>query len=122
MPSRSLRTVLAGFLFLALPATAAAQAGRVAGRVVDAATGRPIPGARVAVITEPVRSAVTGVDGTYVIRNVQPGSLNVAASHLGHATKTVTGVAVPAGGAATLDISLSTQAVTLGGITVTAAR
>jgi outer membrane receptor for ferrienterochelin and colicin len=106
---------------LALPATAAAQAGRVGGRVVDAATGRPIAGARVAVIVSPVRSAVTGVDGTYVIRNVPLGSHSVAASHLGHATKTVTGVAVTASGV-NLDISLAVQAVGIQGIVVSAAR
>ena len=121
MPSRSFRTALAGLILLTIPAAAAAQAGRIGGRVVDAATGRPIAGARVAVIVSPVRSAVSGVDGTYVIRNVPAGTYSVAASHLGHATKTVTGVQVAASGV-NLDISLATQAVALGGITVTAAR
>lgn len=122
MPRRSLRTALAVFLLALLPSIAAAQAGRIGGRVVDAATGQPVAGARVAVIVQPVRSAVTGVDGTFTIRGVPGGTYSVAASHIGHATKTVTGVQVGANGAVTLDISLAAQAVSLGGITVTAAR
>jgi TonB-dependent receptor len=109
-------------LLTIFPAAAYAQdAGRVGGRVVDAATGRPIAGARVAVLVQPARSALTGVDGTYVIRNVPNGTYSVAASHIGHSTKTVTGVNVTSAGV-NLDISLNAQAVSLTGITVTAAR
>ena len=121
MSSRSYRTALAGILLLGFPAAASAQAGRIGGRVVDAATGRPIAGARVAVIVAPARGAVSGVDGSYVIRNVPSGTYSVAASHLGHATKTVTGVVVGATGV-NLDISLAAQAIGLQGITVSAAR
>ena len=114
------RSFFVGLLLLAaLPA--AAQSGLVGGRVVDSATGRPIAGARVVLVTDPARGAVSGVDGTYVIRNVPAGTHSVAASHIGHAPKTVSGVQVtPAG--LELDISLATQAIGLQGITVTAGR
>lgn len=123
MPTRSFRAACAGLLLLAVIATPArAQTGRIAGRVIDTGTGRPIAGARVAVIISPARSAVTAVDGTYQIRNVPAGAHSVAASHLGHATKTVTGVQVGAGAAVSLDISLAPQALAMEGITVSAAR
>jgi hypothetical protein len=114
------RSLFVGLLLLAaLPA--AAQSGRVGGRVIDAASGRPIAGARVTLVSDPARGAVTGVDGTYVIRNVPAGTHSVAASHIGHAPKTVSGLQVTAAGLE-LDISLSTQAIGLQGITVTAGR
>ncbi|HYW09341.1 MAG TPA: TonB-dependent receptor [Longimicrobium sp.] len=123
MPSRSFRAACAGLLLLAaIAAPAHAQTGRIAGRVIDTGTGRPIAGARVAVIIAPARSAVTAVDGTYQIRNVPAGAYSVAASHLGHATKTVTDVRVGAGAAVSLDISLAPRALAMEGITVTAAR
>lgn len=97
----------------------AAQAGQIAGRVVDAATGRPVAGARVAVQGAQL-AANTGVDGRYAIAGVPAGAQGVTVSALGYASKTVTGVQVPAGGAAALDVSLSAATLLLESVTVTA--
>lgn len=111
-------------LLVLLPISLPAQAGtgRIGGRVLDAGTGRPIAGARVVVAGAPVRSATSGVDGTYLIREVPAGTHSLTASYIGYGAKTVTGVTLPAGGAATQDITLATRAIGLKGLTVTAER
>ncbi|HEX6910314.1 MAG TPA: carboxypeptidase regulatory-like domain-containing protein, partial [Longimicrobium sp.] len=117
-PRAALLLALLAFLTLAA-APLAAQAGQVAGRVVDATTGRPVPGARVAVAGLQ-RAGNSGVDGRYTINGVPAGAQSLTVSALGYGTKTVTGVQVPAGGTVTLDISLSAGALLLEGVTVTA--
>ena len=116
-----LRAALA-FPFIAVCLTAAplaAQAGQVTGRVVDAATGRPVASARVAVQGLQL-AANAGVDGRYTIDGVPAGARTLTVTALGYASKTVTGVQVPAGGAATLDVALSAATLLLESVTVTA--
>lgn len=117
-----LRAALA-FAFVAAltlgAAPLAAQAGQVTGRVVDAATGRPVAAARVAVQGLQL-AANAGVDGRYTITGVPAGPRTLTVTALGYASKTVTGVVVPAGGAATQDVSLSAATLLLESVTVTA--
>jgi hypothetical protein len=123
MTGRPWRLALAALLLsLLLPPAAAAQGtGQIAGRVLDSSTGRPLPGARVSVLGTPA-AAIAAVDGRYALRGVALGEHTVTASLLGHATKTVTGVRVAAGGAAALDLTLAPQGIALAGITATASR
>src|SRR5688500_9841719 len=77
--------VLLGLLATAAPA--AAQAGRVVGRVTDAA-GRPVRGASVVLVAadsaaSPARRAVTGETGGFDFSAVQPGSYTLRASGAG---------------------------------------
>lgn len=95
-------------------------AGRIAGRVVSAATGNPVVSAQVVVAGTALR-AVTDVAGRFTLANVPAGTQSVTATSLGFAAKTVTGVAVAAGQTAELDISLAAEALALEGLTVTAA-
>jgi outer membrane receptor for ferrienterochelin and colicin len=116
-----LRTALA-FAFLAVllaAAPLAAQAGQVTGRVVDAATGRPVAAARVAV-QGVQRAANAGVDGRYTITGVPAGTHALSVTALGYASKTVTGVQVGQSGTATQDVSLSAATLLLESVTVTA--
>jgi outer membrane receptor for ferrienterochelin and colicin len=114
-----LRAALA-FVFLAVGAAPlAAQAGQVTGRVVDAATGRPVAAARVAVQGLQL-AANAGVDGRYTLAGVPAGPRTLSVTALGYASKTVTGVVVPAGGAVTQDVSLSAATLLLEAVTVTA--
>jgi outer membrane receptor protein involved in Fe transport len=114
----ALALALLALLTLAAPSLAA-QAGQVTGRVLDAATGRPVASARVAVQGLQL-AANAGVDGRYTITGVPAGPRALTVSALGYATKTVTGVQVPAGGTATQDLSLSAATVVLAELTVTA--
>lgn len=116
------RAVLA-FAFVALllaAAPLAAQAGQITGRVVDAATGRPLASARVAVQGLPL-AASTRVDGRYQITGVPAGAQALSVTRLGYASKTVTDVSVTAGGTVTQDVTLSAAALLLEAVTVTAA-
>ncbi|HYR07527.1 MAG TPA: TonB-dependent receptor [Longimicrobium sp.] len=117
-----LRAALA-FAFLATlalgAAPLAAQAGQVTGRVLDAATGRPVAAARVTVQGLQL-AANAGVDGRYTLTGVPAGPRTLTVAALGYASKTVTGVVVPAGGAVTQDVSLSAATLLLESVTVTA--
>jgi hypothetical protein len=99
----------------------AAQAGQVTGRVLDAATGRPVASARVAVQGLQL-AANAGVDGRYTLTGVPAGARALTVTALGYASKTVTGVQVTAGGTATQDVSLSAATLVLEALTVTAER
>ena len=78
--------VLLGLLTTAGPA--AAQAGRVVGRVTDA-TGRPVRGASVVLVeadsaAAPARREVTGETGGFDFAAVQPGVYTLRASGAGY--------------------------------------
>jgi hypothetical protein len=113
--------LLAAALGGAAPVAAQQGTGQVVGRVLDAATGRGLPNARV-VVQGTTLGATAGVDGRYTLARVPAGTRAVVVSLLGYGTKTVTGVAVPAGAAVNVDVSLSAEALSLGGIEVTATR
>lgn len=89
-----------GMLLLVLlisPMLAYAQTtGKLAGRVMDADTGEPLPGASV-VIEGTQQGTITDLDGNYFIIGVPVGSYDVRASFVGFQTATVTGVEISAG-------------------------
>jgi outer membrane receptor for ferrienterochelin and colicin len=95
--------------------------GRVIGRVVDAETGRPLPGAQVTVPGTQIRRTA-GVDGRFILTGVPAGERAVEVRFMGYAAKTVTGVEVPAGASVALDVTLEPSAMTLDAIVVSAAR
>jgi outer membrane receptor protein involved in Fe transport len=123
MHTQITRLAIAALLALVFsPRPAQAQdTGRLVGRVVDAGTGRGVPGAQLSVGGTALRT-LTGVDGRFAVASVPVGIRSVTVTHLGHAPKTVTGVEIAAGAAASLDISLSQATIAVQGITVTAAR
>jgi hypothetical protein len=83
--------------------------GSVSGRVVDRATGAPLPGARLALEgdggaspgpLDPGAAAVTGPDGTFLLSGLPSRTVSLFASAEGHHARIVTGIAVPGDGAA----------------------
>jgi TonB-linked SusC/RagA family outer membrane protein len=99
-------------------APAAAQgSGTVVGRVTEAATQRPVAGARVTVVGSQ-RSTVTGPDGRYTLGGVPEGTRQLRAAVLGYATGERS-VTVAAGGTATADFALRASAVSLDALVVT---
>ena len=112
------------FIILSLivaPALSAQQPGRgrIVGRVLDASTGQPVPSVQVTVEGTNF-SALTEWSGRYLIDQLPSGTWTVSARTIGYAPKSVTGIVVPDGGAVALDITLSTTAVTITGVEVTA--
>ncbi len=70
-------------LALLIPFTTAwAQSGKIAGQVVDAASGEELPGVNVSIVGT-TQGAVTDAEGYYSIINVRPGSYDLRASFVG---------------------------------------
>jgi outer membrane receptor for ferrienterochelin and colicin len=126
-PTRLARLLTCAALACApLPLHAQAQEsqpseGRIVGRVMDAESGRTLTGAQV-VIDGTSTGVLAGVDGRYILLRVPAGTVDVRAVMIGFATKTITGVVVPPGGAVELNISLEATALLLDEIVVTAAE
>ena len=101
------------------PAALAQAPGGLTGRVLDGETGETIPGAAVR-LPDMGAGAATDVDGVYRITGVPAGTYSVTVSFLGYAEKTVTGVEVPVGETATLDVTLDPATAELDEVVVTA--
>ena len=92
----------------------AQQTGTITGSVTDAATQRPIAGAQVRVLGAEL-GAVSDAAGGYRIGGVPAGARQVQATRLGYTANTLA-VTVGAGGTATANFALATEAVELEGI------
>jgi TonB-linked SusC/RagA family outer membrane protein len=90
--------------------------GTITGHVVDAPTGRPVVGVRVAVVGMD-RGATTRDDGGFVLTEVPEGAHRVRASRIGFTSQEQT-VVVVAGQSVTADFTLSTVAVSLSDVVV----
>lgn len=100
-----------------LATVAAAQQTTITGRVTDAASGRPIAGARITVLGTNF-SAVTTSDGNYTIRGAVPAGAVLRASSLGFGEERRP---VPAAGqSSVMNFALKQVAVSISGVVVTA--
>jgi len=66
--------------------------GTVVGQVRDGLTGNPLAGATVTVVGVETRSAVTDVEGRYVIGQLSPGNINVTTNLVGYLNANATGI------------------------------
>lgn len=73
--------------FLMLQATSASASGSLKGRVLDRATGDPLPGANVLVINTGVGTA-TDLDGRFTLPTVPAGRQTLRVSYIGYVTVT----------------------------------
>ena len=105
-------------LLAAMPPGAAAQQTTITGRVTDAASGQPIPGAQVSIVGTQIGTQ-TNSAGNYTIRSVTPGPLSVRVLIIGYSEQQKQ-VTVTAGQPSTLDFELATSAVELSPIVTTA--
>ncbi len=106
---------------VAAAAEVAAQGtGRIVGRVVNAEQGTPVAGATVELVGAD-RSAVSALDGRYILEQVPAGPVSLRVRMIGFGPKLVTGIVVPDGGAVAQDISLAAEVVQLAEISVSAA-
>lgn len=104
-------------LGLAAGPAAAQETGSVRGRVVEAATGRPLSGAQV-YIAGTDRGAIANASGEYLLLNVPAGSHTVTAEMLGY-SRTQVEVVVSTGQVASANFELSQQAISMDAIVVT---
>ncbi len=111
---------------LALHATAPLEAqtpnvGRIVGRILNATTGEPIPGAQVTVLGTSI-ATVTVWTGQFDLTGVPVGRWSISIRAIGYNPKTVVDLDVRPDTAIPLDVSLGAAIVQLEGVTVSAAR
>ena len=88
-----LRRLAVLLVLCAAPALWAAETGKIAGNVVDAASGEPVPSVNIA-LSGTTMGATTDADGEYFILNIPVGLYNVRVTSLGYETQNITGVQV----------------------------
>ena len=107
-------------LAAALPSSAAAQAGRIAGTVTDS-TRATLGGTQVSVVGTRLNS-VSDVSGRYSISGVPAGTYDLRVQRIGQRAQTVSGVVVKAGEETRVNVALATVPLSLGGVVVSASR
>lgn len=94
-----------------------AQTGSLTGRVVDAGTMRPLEGAQVSLVRRSL-GVLARADGRFLIPAVPVGTHTLEVRFIGYKTETRQ-VTVTAGQTVSVDIALSTQAISLDELVVT---
>jgi len=116
---RLLQYVIA--ITLSMVLLTAGQTGKIAGRVTDSGSGEPLVGCNV-LISGTSSGAATDANGEYFIINLTPGSYDVEFSMIGYASYSSEGVSVNIDVTTPVDAALTTEAVELAGVSVTAER
>lgn len=108
-------------LLFALLSAAGLRAETMKGRVVEAGTGQPVIGAHI-LLAGTNRHEVSGLDGSFVFRNLTAGSYSVSVSYISYKT-VVRNVSLSGTNQPTVEIALENdEAQTLSEITVTTKR
>lgn len=95
--------------------------GKIAGRVIDVDTGKPLPGANVLIVGTAM-GAATDADGYYYVINVAVGTYSVSARMMGYEPLTMDGVKSVMDLTTTVNFSLKQTVIEVPGVTVTAER
>lgn len=90
-----MKTVFLSCLFLVISIYAQAT-GSISGRIFDAETGEPLPGATVRIETI-ARSTGADVDGRYILQNIPAGTYDIKVSNVGYGIQIIEGVEVESG-------------------------
>lgn len=117
----SFYSILFLFLLLSQSQIYAAGTGKIVGKVTDTQTGEELIGINV-LVENTTMGAATGIDGTYIINNIEPGVYSLVFSGVGYQKKIVTNVRVSSDFTTTIDMQLSTEAIGLETIIVQATR
>lgn len=113
------RRCIMSLLAILAPVSLAAQStGTVQGSVVDAATQQPLTGVQVHVVGSALRT-LTSAEGRFMLVGVPAGERTIRAELIGYAAQQRR-MTVPSGAVATVEFSLSMEAVALEGLVVTA--
>jgi hypothetical protein len=103
----------------ALSSSAWAQDGKLAGTVIDAENGEPLPGVNV-VLQGTQQGAATKTDGSYSIIGINPGSYTVRFTLVGFGTKIVQDVRITSDRTRRLSVEMSSEVVQEEGVIVEA--
>ncbi len=108
-------------LLLASQVVLAGTTGKIAGRVIDAATKQPLPMVNIQ-ISGTTYGAATDVDGNYFIINVPVGTYSLRASIIGYAPRSTSNVKVMLDMTTTIDFALQSADVEMNEVVVVATR
>jgi outer membrane receptor protein involved in Fe transport len=103
-----------------LPAFAG-QVGKLAGKVIDAATKEPIIGANV-VIAGTKSGGSTDAEGNYYILNIPPGMYDIKASAIGYSSQTIKSVRISVDQTTKIDFFIGEKAVEISDVIISAVR
>lgn len=95
--------------------------GKIAGKVTDAQTGEPLPGANV-ILEGTTKGAASDANGNYAILNVPPGKYNVRFRFIGYRSVLITNVQVNVDFTTRLDQALQPAAIEMDEVVVYAER
>ena len=112
--------ICAGFVFSGK--LIAGTTGKIAGRVIDAETSKPLPGANI-IIEGTTMGAASDLDGYYAIINIPPGSYSLKASTMGYADTRIEKIRTRIDLTTTVNFSLKATVLEMGeSVTVVAER
>ena len=113
-----LAALSAAFAFLAGAGELRAQSGTITGKVTAQVGGLPLAETRVLVLTTTV-AATTGEDGSFTLRNVPSGTVQLQALRVGYRSEKQT-VTVPPGGNVTVNFAMTVAVAQLDEVVTTA--
>ncbi len=118
---RKLTFLFVAVFMLVVSHAYAGVTGKIAGAVVDATTGDPLPGANI-VIEGTMMGAASNLQGYYVILNVPPGTYSLKCSMIGYARVTMTDVRVKIDQTTTINFEMGTEVLAGREVTIVAER
>ena len=89
------------------------QTGKISGRVIDAATGAPLPGANI-LLEGTALGAASDLDGAYFIINIPPGTYAISSGMIGYQKMRMENVKVAVDRTTTMDFKLKETVLELG--------
>jgi len=95
--------------------------GKIAGTIIDKATGDPLPGANITVVGSAL-GAAADLNGNYTILHVPPGVFEIQVSVIGYTTVRVSDVRVLIDQTARVDVDMAMEALKGEAITIVAER
>lgn len=90
------------------------QSGSITGKIVDASTGESIIGANV-LVDKSTFGAATDLDGNYTIKGIPAGKVDLVVSFISYTKTTIKEINIEAGKTQTINISLKSEAIDIGG-------
>ena len=120
-PTGIILTLLVLGCFLVTATSLQAQAGRIAGKVVEAGTKAALPGANVSIVGTNLGAAADR-QGYFIISRVPAGTYEVSVSYIGYETGSSSQVQVVSNEVTSVDFELQYTAIEVSEVTVTAAR
>ncbi len=99
----------------------AGTTGKISGKITDEKSGEPVVGANILLVGRTI-GAATDVNGEFVISNLPPGDYTVSISSVGYRKKVVQRVQVSVDLTTRVDETLSSEAVDLEAVIVTAEK